>query len=363
MTVVQQIVLKLIRKAIDPSYYWFIDKRADWKTVVDFALKQGVVGITFDAYKEIRDIRNKELRKFHPNELELMAWFGYANILEKKYVAHKQTIENLSAFYQNNGVEMLLLKGYGLSLYWPTPQHRPSGDIDIYLFGEWQNADKAISEQCGIEVDNGHHHHTVFEYEGTSVENHYDLINVHSHSQNKEIEHHYKNLAQVKGEEILPNVYLPIPQLEVEFTLRHAATHFSSGEMTLRQLLDCILLCKARTSEIDWTEFWTFAKEYGFDRCVQAIIDIAVKYFGVDREIFHSPLASDEDLAEKVLEDICNPDFSGERPKGYIPYFCWMLKRWWAHRWKHKLVYNESLMTTFFAQMRAHLLKPSTLKG
>lgn len=64
MTVVQQIVLKLIRKAIDPSYYWFIDKRADWKTVVDFALKQGVVGITFDAYKEIRDIRNKELSSY-----------------------------------------------------------------------------------------------------------------------------------------------------------------------------------------------------------------------------------------------------------------------------------------------------------
>lgn len=68
---------------------------------------------------------------------------------------------------------MMLLKGYGLSICWPVPEHRPVGDIDIYLgladsgcaFGHkniWKEADKVVSEKLGIKVDNTHHHHSIY---------------------------------------------------------------------------------------------------------------------------------------------------------------------------------------------------------
>lgn len=78
---------------------------------------------------------------------------------------------------------MMLLKGYGLSKYWPIPNHRPTGDIDIYLMylnsegkeksrPAWECADKLMTEKFGILVDNSHHHHSVFTYKGIMVENH-----------------------------------------------------------------------------------------------------------------------------------------------------------------------------------------------
>lgn len=131
MTIEQDIILKLIRKAVEPSFSWLIKDNVDWKAIIDISLKQGVVGITFDSYKEFRDSINS---KYAPNEVVVMTWYGYTNILEKKYEIHKTAIDKLSSFYQQNGIKLILLKGLGLSLYWPIPKHRPSDDMDIYLW-------------------------------------------------------------------------------------------------------------------------------------------------------------------------------------------------------------------------------------
>lgn len=61
---------------------------------------------------------------------------------------------------------MMVLKGYGLSKNYPVPNHRPCGDMDIYLFGDQEKADKLIAEELGIKIDNSHHHHTVFQFQG-----------------------------------------------------------------------------------------------------------------------------------------------------------------------------------------------------
>ena len=66
----------------------------------------------------------------------------------------------------------MVLKGYGLSLDWPIPNHRVVGDLDIYNFGKWKEADSFIAEQLGIKIDDGHEHHAVFNFNGVAVENH-----------------------------------------------------------------------------------------------------------------------------------------------------------------------------------------------
>lgn len=70
------------------------------------------------------------------------------------------------------------------------------------------------------------------------MENHYDFINVHSHLGTKAVEARFKKLAKEKGDEILPNVYLPAPNLNVLVVGCHCALHFSSGEKIFKQLLD-----------------------------------------------------------------------------------------------------------------------------
>lgn len=337
----------------------------DLQSIKDIAFKQGVGNIVFDGIKKIllNDSEQKLSQNVDEHTLRMMEWFGYTNLSIRQYEQNKKITEKLGSFYSLYDIPMMLLKGYGLSLNYPIPPHRPSGDVDIYLFGQWKKADILMSTDCGIVVDNSHHHHSVFQFEGQSVENHYDFINVHSHLSNIKIEKHFKKLAQEKGEEIFPNVYLPSPLLEVEFTVRHAAIHFAAGELTIRQILDFILLAEKKHSQIDWGMFWSDAKMMGMDQFVQAIIDIAISYLNFDDSKLRSSLPHNNEMANKVLQDIFHPDYTGEKPNGFLLYTRWMIKRWWTNRWKHEIVYTDSLLSPFFVQMWSHLLKPSSLKN
>ncbi len=88
---------------------------------------------------------------------------------------------------------MMVFKSFSCSLDCPKPNHRPCGDIDIWLFGDQKKADELIKEK-GSKVDNSHHHHTVFYWNGFMVEN---FVNVHAHQSSKELEVYLSNLARM----------------------------------------------------------------------------------------------------------------------------------------------------------------------
>lgn len=109
-----------------------------------------------------------------------MQWLGQVMAYERLYAKHEKTMADLAQLFATKGIRMMVLKGYGLSFDWPVPNHRPVGDLDIYNFGKWREADALVEERCRIKVDDGHEHHTVFNFNGVAVENHYDFINLNS---------------------------------------------------------------------------------------------------------------------------------------------------------------------------------------
>lgn len=71
-----------------------------------------------------------------PLKLQKTQWLGSSLTIERIYEQHKHVMSELAAFYRAHGIKMFVAKGYGLSLNYPVPNHRPLGDIDIWLFGE-----------------------------------------------------------------------------------------------------------------------------------------------------------------------------------------------------------------------------------
>lgn len=115
--------------------------------------------------------------------------------METLYEDYQKVISELARFYDRQVVKMRLLKGYGLSLYYPVPNHRPVGYIDIYNFSLWKFADQMVNERLGIEVDDSHEHHTVFAYQSVTVEKHFDFINTKVQKTNLLFEKRLKELA------------------------------------------------------------------------------------------------------------------------------------------------------------------------
>lgn len=345
--------LNLIRKIVDEncSADQQLLTHANWKVVMDFCLSQGVAGICFEAFEMLE-------KTCRPPKFLLMEWYGKVKLHEYFYKQHKEALEHLAQFYSREGVRMLLLKGYGLSLFWPTPEHRPVGDIDCYNFGQQKHADKRISEEYGITIDNSHHKHSVFKFEDTMVENHYSFLNVHGHRSTAEIERILE--GEVKEgcteDRELKNVWYPSVRFNSLYLLRHSAEHFASVDINLRQVLDWGFFVRA--NKMDWDWLLCRLEQMGMRRYLAVLNAICVRHLGFDASLF-PVLEIDERLVERCLNDILSPEFQKERHRNALAEIAYRFKRWNANRWKHDMVYKESIWQSFCSQVWSHVLKPS----
>lgn len=301
-----------------------------------------------------------------PDRVLRLQWGINVEKIEKRWARQQRLVGDLAAFYARHGIRMMLLKGYGLSLLYPTPAHRECGDIDIWLFGDQERADRLLKEEKGIKIDPDKHHHTTFTLGGIMVENHYDFLNVHSHRSNREIEAELKRLATEEPcEEIKVNgapVWLPSPNFNALFLLRHAAAHFAAAEIGLRHLVDWAMLLKHHAPHIDWAWLDRLCRYHRMDRFLYAITALSIDHLGLSTEGLPA-IPRNRELEEEILSEIISPRFAEKMPaRGTLRRLGFRCRRWWANRWKHRLVYREGLFTTFLQQLLSHLMKPKSLK-
>lgn len=322
-----------------------------------------MLGIIYDAVQELRGSRSS-IQEHLP---QLTTWLrimgkvmqGY----EQQYLLYRKTVTDLAAWYHAHGYRMMMLKGLACGKNWPNPEHRPYGDIDIYLFGQYKEADAELTRALGIKIDNSHHHHTVFQWQGFTVENHYDFMNVHHHKSNAKIEKTFKALAnndscfiQIEGEK----VYLPSPNLNALFLLRHAMAHFAAEQITLRHILDWAFFVKAHKHEVDWDWLERLLDEFGMMPVYRIINAICVEDLGFDAALFTNAQC-DPVLKERVLTEILSPEFSSSLPKEMTRRVVYKYRRWKGNEWKHRLCYNDSMASSLWAGIKSHLMKPSSI--
>ena len=353
----------------------------EWSTLFGLSVKQCVPFVVLDGLN--KSLVSADLPGKGVGKTDKLKWLGMLLNMERQYARHESIVAALAAVYQSAGYRMMLLKGYGLSKYWPIPNHRPTGDIDIYLMymdsdgkdkcqPAWKCADLMMKEKFGVEIDNSHHHHSVFTYKGIMVENHYDFINVHSHRSNQWIENEFKTLALTGSEEYTfdngAKLLFPSPLLNCLFVARHNACHFAAEHLNLRQLLDWALFVEKRNEDMDWDYFWSTAKKMGMEKFVLCMAFIAIEQLSFEKSIFHIPdeymdfQKCEHDLIDKVFDDILHPTDEGNDGKGLV-YVVRRFKLWKRNLWKHRIVYSDSVVSTFYAQIKSHLMKPTTIFG
>lgn len=353
-----QAFLQLIRLGIGTTTSTAsLPDKIDWSKVEDLAAQQGLSAVMVDGVEKLSGLQR-------PSQKMLLQWIGESlQSYEYRFGLYKKAIAELAAFYNSHGYKMMVLKGYACALDWPKPEHRPCGDIDIWLFGKQKEADKVLSREKKIDIDKGHHHHTVFNWSDFSVENHFDFINVYDLKSNAEIEKVFKELGQddthwteIKGERI----YLPNPNLHVLFMLRHMMNHFVAAEINLRQLMDYAFFVKKHGDEIDWKWMMEELERFDMDRLFDIFNAICVEELGFGAHIFPS-VQFNPFLKDRVINDILYPKFSGEIPKNFICRIIYKIRRWKYNSWKRKLCFNEDASDAFWSGVWSHITKPSTI--
>lgn len=294
-----------------------------------------------------------------------MRWAAQVVTIERLYAHHVQAMADLAKLFASRGIRLMVMKGYGLSLDWPIPNHRTVGDLDIYCFGKWREADVLVAEECGVVVDEGHEHHTVFNFKGVAVENHYDFINTKAHRDAVLIEKKLKDLAGKNCKEVTVHgakIYLPSADFNVLFLMRHMAQHFAGEHLILRQVLDWGFFIRAHHDEVDWNVSIDSLIESGLYTFFHQINAICVDHLGFEAEVF-PPIARQARLEARIFNDILHPEFMNPKPSlGLVPVVIFKFKRWWHNRWKSQLVYKDDLLLTFFTLAWSHLKRWKSIK-
>ena len=358
-----QLLIQTLRSGLGLPYRLSGLTHPNWAIIYRMATRQGVAAIAWDGIERL--MREGAITAEQmPDKATKLQWALAAEQTEKRYKKQCRAIVKLADIYTSNNIKMLILKGYGLSRMYPTPAHRSCSDIDIWLFGDQQRADDILRQELEISIDEDRHHHTVFNIEGVMIENHYDFLNTHSHRSNRDIEAHLKERAkQPESIEIEGRiVYLPNANCHALFLLRHAAAHFAAVEIVLRHIIDWAMFLQHNHSAIDWKWLREVSRKHNMELFLDAMNGLAMELCDIDPA--HLPATTRRpELEQRILNDILTPEFCAPQPKsGFLHIVWYKLRRWWANRWKHKIVYRDGLVRTFFTQIGSHLAKPKSIK-
>ena len=146
----------------------------DWSGLNAISAQQNISAIVWDNIQQAISDGLIPIEQ-QPTKAQKIQWALATEQVERKYARQKAVIAKLARFFAEHDIKMMILKGYGLSLNYPVPNHRLCSDVDIWLFEEQKTADGAIKrysvqqkadnllrEHFNIEVDEDKHHHTDF---------------------------------------------------------------------------------------------------------------------------------------------------------------------------------------------------------
>lgn len=328
----------------------------EWDELLRFAQQHNVLPLLCDGIASQR-------KQIPPKAFSKLV--GLTVVGEDKYAERVDVIKSLAKLFAEHNIPLMVLKGYGVSLYYPQPNHRVFSDVDTYNFGKLEEADKLLSEQLGVEIDVDVHHHTTCVYRGVLIENHYDFVETHSHNSDARFEKILKAEAEKEckvykiGEE---EILLPSPMFNALFLMRHMALHYAAERVSVRHLCDWKQFVEAEGNNIDWQLVQTIYKQFNMNRFADAISAICIDHLGLDARLVPN-IERNAKLEERIFNDILYAEFDEEKPNGgLLKIVWWKTRRFFANSWKHKLIYNESVLRTFIQSSYSHLLKPKTIK-
>ncbi len=264
---------------------------------------------------------------------------------------HQSEVQNeIIDVMQKHGIKTMVLKGTHIAQYYPVPDVREFGDLDLYFFDKHKEADAVAEKELNVDINNEAHHHSKYAYRGVTVESHYDFINSHYPPSNRRYEAMLKKLSSQDATR---------STFEILFLLRHMAGHFATSRITLRDLIDWHLTCSALKATIDWNLVQKVVKKYGMEQFTAAINILTNRHFGSDIPL---NLTVDNKTVNKIANDIIygSPESVDNNDDGFSR-LGWKLRRWRSMSWKRQLVYSDSGLTLLLSSIGSHAEKPYSI--
>lgn len=291
----QQRVMVLLKKSLcgtsmDESIFQDV-KPYDWSEILEFSAIQGVFALVYDGLSGLSEM-------YRPPREILIQWELGVSKIEVRYDRQKERLRLLTGILYENGIKCMILKGIGISKLYPIPKHRECGDLDIWLFGDYDKGNR-LMEESGIEVSYDSEKHSNFFFEGTPVENHQSFLNIKNGGSDAMLEPILRQLLE--KDKLLTlcdsKTFIPPISFSLLFLFKHAVNHFLASGIVLRHLCDWALLLQQCT-ESEYQIFYETIRQHQLDKYAGIINTLALDMLGLSQT--KNLTTTDHFLTQKV---------------------------------------------------------------
>ncbi len=330
---------------------------SQWKEIWELAMCQGVDAIVFDGVQKIYQLHKKDLVAIQESLSEWLDWLmegtDSMTYFVQQNVKQKDVISRLSEIWGEQGILMMVFKGQANAALYPIPGHRPTGDIDCYLFGEAEKGDR-ILQDLGAEVSFNWYRHSKITFDGETIENH--RVFGHTRGSKKLTAMEKELIAMLSPLAMAPiagcgRALMPPAQFNACFLTYHALRHFLAEGLRIRQILDWAVFLQREQDHVDWPAFNDFCRRYGLDRFAAVMNYMAVKDLGVS--VAQADSLMDGTYAERVWQGILHNDegfFNSGKGDWTVR---WLLVRnmLTRDRWKYRDIANRNAVGVLWRQV------------
>ncbi len=273
-----------------------------WQDIYSLAVRQGVGAFLFDGLQKA--IEGGEIpADAVPTDVK-MKLFVHTRQVEGNCVKQFKTAAALADIYATQGIRTIVLKGIATGRNYPQPNHRPCGDLDCFLMGDYERGN-VVAEQHGANVKRDFYKHSHISYKGLMVENHQFCTSIRGSKRVKAFERLLQSLLRDEGTTKIgdTNLECPLPMFNALFLTHHAYRHFLSEGIALRHLCDWAMLIHRQGNEVDWVRFNNYCELYGMKRFADTMTRLSDKLLHIDVPTTYK-IDKDDMLDDYLLHEI-----------------------------------------------------------
>lgn len=324
------------------------DKTPDWKKIYKESSRQGVLAIAYDGLDRL--IREGVIpAEKQPSRTMKLQWACNVMQIEQRYARQRHTAGELAEAYGREGIRTVVLKGIAVAQYYPREDHRPCGDLDCFLMGDYERGNR-IAEELGAEIEDGGYKHSHIDYKHLTVENHQFLTSFDATNHGRRVEKELQRILTAGGEPTpigATRLLAPNATFTALFLLKHAQNHFLDEGLSLRHLLDWLLFLH-EGPKVDWRGLEDRMEWMHLRAFAGVMTAWCARYFGgegLPREL----LLCDEYLLEDFDRDIfaIRPELNEPHWWQKIPRILRRFRRMWHFRVLLNESYAVKLWNTF----------------
>ena len=311
----EQMLLALLRaalhqKEVEIVYFQQVTEQ-DWVKCYRLAVYQGVSALAWGGIERLPT-------KCSPPLNVKLSWALREKELQEEYRKQCIAVSALNQLLSQYGIATIVLKGVGLSRYYPVPAHREGGDIDIYTYSadktrltnEEANrlADEVLLKQGAIMDDVFLKKHSKFGFNGVTFENHRMFLHVAECKMMAKMEQWLKKHISTIETALLDGecrITVPTIAFDSVFIPLHAAQHYGSG-LSLKHLCDWALLVQQNGLNLP-----SELNDKYFKLIVNTLTQLCNQYLGLT-----VPVDKESDLVNEMMQEILYPPYFGKTPSG-----------------------------------------------